>query len=57
MPDDEDNLSIGALKAPKEERVALAKKSIDFVCEHCGAISAIAKDKILPVPQGETTQS
>ena len=49
MPVDEDNMSIGALKGSKEERVILAKKSIDFKCEHCGPIAHIVRDKIPPL--------
>ncbi len=40
-------MSIGAIVGTKEERQKLAKKSLEYVCDHCGPISAIAKDKIL----------
>ena len=46
MPVDEDNMSIGALVGSKDERKALARKSLDFVCDSCGAISHIVKEKI-----------
>ena len=47
MPVDEDNMSIGALTGSKDERQALARKSIDFRCEACGCIRDIVRDKIL----------
>jgi ubiquitin-conjugating enzyme E2 J1 len=46
MPVDEDNMSIGAITGTKEERQRLAKKSVDFVCDQCGAIEKVIKDKI-----------
>jgi ubiquitin-conjugating enzyme E2 J1 len=49
MPVDEDNMSIGAIVGTREERTKLAKHSLDFVCEQCGAIAKVAKDNILPV--------
>jgi hypothetical protein len=51
MPVDEDTMSIGAMVGTKEERQMLARKSIDFVCEHCGAISGIVKEKIPPLTE------
>ena len=46
MPVDEDNMSIGAITGTKEERQRFAKKSVDFVCDQCGAIEKVIKDKI-----------
>ena len=39
-------MSSGAIVGPKEERTRLAKKSVEFVCEQCGAIDHIIRDKI-----------
>lgn len=47
MPDEENTMSIGAITGSKEERAALARKSIDFSCEACGNIGQIVKDRIL----------
>lgn len=55
FPVDEDNMSIGAITATKEERINLAKKSLDFVCEHCGPISTVVKERILALPSGESS--
>ena len=49
MPVDEDNLSVGAIQGSKEERIKLAKRSPEFVCEGCGKISAVVKNSILPL--------
>jgi hypothetical protein len=49
MPVDEDNMSIGAIVGSKEERMRLAKKSMEYVCEQCGSIENIVKSKIPPL--------
>jgi ubiquitin-conjugating enzyme E2 J1 len=38
MPVDENNMSIGAITGSVEDRKALAKKSVNYVCEHCGSV-------------------
>ena len=46
MPVDEDNMSIGAISGTKEERQRFARKSVEFVCEQCGAIEKVIREKI-----------
>lgn len=54
MPVDEDHLSVGATTGTNQERKNLARRSMDFVCEQCGPISMVVKEKILPLPSGES---
>jgi hypothetical protein len=51
MPVDEDSLSIGALVGTPEERQRLAKRSVEFVCEQCGPIAKVAKERMMELTE------
>lgn len=46
MPVIDTNASIGSINYSRDEKVRLAKESINFVCDNCGPIMAIHKEML-----------
>ena len=51
MPVDEGNLSVGSISGSKEERIKLAKRSIDFSCDQCGKIANVVKANMMQLTE------